>query len=124
MRVVLILAGLDPSGGAGLVADVATVARRGLRAAAVATALTEQDSVCCYAANPAPAAIVAAQLGRVVADLPIAAVKIGMLGDGEVARAVAEALRGMRAPIVLDPVLRATAGAALLDGDAARALAP
>src|SRR5579871_2172253 len=124
MRVVLVVAGLDPSGGAGLVADVATVARRGLRASAVATALTEQDSACCYAANPAPAEVVAAQLKRVVEDLPIAAVKIGMLGDERVARAVADALAGLRAPIVFDPVLRATAGASLLDGDPARALAP
>ncbi len=123
-RVVLVIAGLDPSGGAGLVADVATAALRGLRAAAVATALTEQDSARCWAANPVAPSLVRAQLARVVADLPIAAVKIGMLGDGAVAQAVAEALDGVRAPIVLDPVLRATAGAVLLNWDVRSALAP
>jgi hydroxymethylpyrimidine/phosphomethylpyrimidine kinase len=123
--VVLIAAGLDPSGGAGMVADVATVARRGLRAAAVVTAQTVQDSARCHEAIAGDPELVAGQIARVVVDLPIAAVKIGMLGDEKVARAVAAGLSPLAArgvPIVLDPVLRATAGSALLDGDPRSAL--
>ena len=124
--VVLILAGLDPSGGAGLVADVATVARRGLHPAAVTTALTVQDSRLCGLVSPVPPELVRQMLEAVIADLPIAAVKIGMLGRAAVAEIVAAAiapLSGRGVPVVLDPVLRATSGAALVD-DPEAALAP
>lgn len=121
--VVLICAGLDPSGGAGLLADVATCAVRGVRAAGVVTALTEQDSARTYRVVPVDAALVAAQLARIVADLPIAAVQIGMVGDAKVAQAIASALAQVAAPLVLDPVLRASSGASLFDGDP-DALAP
>jgi hydroxymethylpyrimidine/phosphomethylpyrimidine kinase len=126
-RVVLICAGLDPSGGAGLVADVATATARGLRSAAVATALTVQDSASCTGAEPVSPAMIQSQLAAIIQDLPIAAVKIGMLGSPEVARAVAGGIGGLAArgvPVVIDPVLRASAGMALLEGDPREALRP
>src|SRR4051812_40821015 len=117
MDVVLVIAGLDPSGGAGLVADVQVVRAAGLHAAAVATALTIQDSARCHDSEPVDASLIERQLEALVDDLPIRAVKIGMVATTEVARAV---LRGL-APLldagvklVVDPVLRASVGADLL----------
>src|SRR5205807_288676 len=112
-RVILVVAGVDPSGGAGLVADVATVAARGHHPAAVPTALTLQDSAACRAVVPVDAGWVAEQLALLVADFgdAIAAVKVGMLGDGAVAAAVARGVEPLVArgvPLVLDPVLRAS----------------
>jgi hydroxymethylpyrimidine kinase/phosphomethylpyrimidine kinase len=121
---VLVVAGLDPSGGAGLLADVRVVAGHGFHAAGVATALTEQDSAECVAMQPVAPELIARQLERLVGDLQIRAVKIGMVANGEIARAVAIALRPLEAPIVVDPVLAATRGARLLDGDPREALAP
>lgn len=124
---VLVVAGLDPSGGAGLLADVATVRSRGLHAAGVATALTVQDSARCHGFEPVDPSLVERQLEALVDDLPFSSVKVGMLGTAEVARAVARGLaplveRGV--PVVLDPVLRASVGAELLDGEPHEALAP
>jgi len=121
---VLVVAGLDPSGGAGLLADVTVVAAHGFHAAGVATALTEQDSAECARMHPVSPEVVARQIARLVADLSIRAVKVGMLGTAEIAHAVAETLRPLRVPIVVDPVLKATHGVALLDGDPGEALAP
>jgi hydroxymethylpyrimidine/phosphomethylpyrimidine kinase len=113
--VVLAVAGLDPSGGAGLLADTRVIAACGAWPAGVATALTEQDSRTVARVHAVDAELVARQIERVVADMDVAVVKIGMLANGAVARAVARALAGVPAPIVLDPVLRATAGAPLVD---------
>jgi hydroxymethylpyrimidine/phosphomethylpyrimidine kinase len=125
--VVLVIAGLDPSGGAGLVADTATVRGRGMRAAAVTTALTLQDSARCWDARAVWPTLLARQIELLVTDLPIAAVKVGMLGDARVAAAAAAALRPLverGTPLVLDPVLRASEGAELLVGEPEQALAP
>lgn len=124
---VLVLAGIDASGGAGLVADVATVGARGLHPAALPTALTLQDTRACRSVAPVDVPWLKAQLALVLDDFAgrVAAVKIGMLGDPAVAEAVAAALAplvAMNVPLVLDPVLRATRGAALLAGDATRTL--
>jgi hydroxymethylpyrimidine/phosphomethylpyrimidine kinase len=122
---VLLIAGLDPSGGAGLLADTRIVLASGLHPIGVATALTEQDSRECVRMNPVAAEVIAAQLARLVDDFAIKSVKIGMLATADNARAVAHSLRALDGvPVVLDPVLRATRGVALLDGDAREALAP
>lgn len=123
----LLVAGLDPSGGAGLLADAATVRSRGLHAAGVATALTVQDSARCHGYEPVDPSLIERQLEALVEDLPFSSVKVGMLGTAEVARSVARGLaplveRGV--PVVLDPVLRASVGAELLDGEPHEALAP
>jgi len=126
-RAVLVVAGLDPAGGAGLCADVLTIAAHGLHPAAVATALTVQDSSRCHSFRPVDADLVLAQIEALTDDLDVAAVKVGMVGSAAVAQAVAQGLaplseRGV--PVVFDPVLAASVGADLLEGDPAEALSP
>lgn len=120
---VLVIAGLDPSGGAGLVADVRVCEQHDCRPMAVATALTEQSTAEVRVANPVAATIVGDQLRMILTDVEVAAVKIGMLGSEQLADEIARALELTAAPVVWDPVLRATAGRVLLyDGDPARAI--
>jgi hydroxymethylpyrimidine/phosphomethylpyrimidine kinase len=116
---VLSVAGSDPSGGAGIQADLKTFAAFGVYGAAVITALTAQNSTTVVAVQPVDAAFVGLQLETVLDDIDFAAVKIGMLGSADVALKVAEVL-GHRPNenIVIDPVLRSTAGPALLNDDA------
>jgi len=114
---VLVIAGLDPSGGAGLVADVRVCERHGCRPLAVATALTEQTTQGLRAVNPVDPAIVREQLIALLSDIELAAVKIGMLGSVAMAEMVAEALAMTAAPIVWDPVARASHGATALTDD-------
>jgi hydroxymethylpyrimidine/phosphomethylpyrimidine kinase len=127
LRSVLVVAGLDPSGGAGLLADVRTVAAHGLHPAGVASALTVQDSGRCHGFERVSPDVLLRQLEVLVDDLDVAAIKVGMVGSRENALAVAEALAPLFArgvPLVLDPVLRASVGADLIEGDPAEALAP
>lgn len=112
---VLVIAGLDPSGGAGLIADVRVCELHGCRPVAVATALTEQTTVGMRAVNPVDPAVVRAQLMALLADVEVAAIKIGMLGSAAMVEVVAEVLAPIAAPIVWDPVARATHGATALD---------
>lgn len=120
---VLVVAGLDPSGGAGLLADVRMCERLGCRPVGVATALTEQDTVGLRAVNPVAPTVVAAQLATLVADVEVAAVKLGMLGSPALAATVAAALADVAAPVVWDPVGRATRGAAVFSDDELAAVA-
>jgi hydroxymethylpyrimidine/phosphomethylpyrimidine kinase len=124
---VLIIAGLDPSGGAGLLADAQVVAQHGFHVAGTVTALTEQDSVMCSWMHPTDPSMVSNQIARLIDDFEIRGVKIGMLANAEMAMAVARSIKRlaeMKVPIVVDPVLRATRGIPLLEGDAKRALMP
>ncbi len=114
--VVLTIAGSDPSAGAGLQADLRTVAAHGLYGAAVPTALTVQNTRGVRSTFVLDAGFVTAQLVAVLQDLPVASVKIGMLGTGAVAAAVLDALEAVTVPIVLDPVVCSSSGASLLDG--------
>jgi hydroxymethylpyrimidine/phosphomethylpyrimidine kinase len=119
----LVIAGLDPSGGAGLVADVRVCEQHDCRPLAVATALTEQSTSEVRAANPVAPTIVGDQLRMILTDVEVAAVKIGMLGSEQITDEVARALELTAAPVVWDPVLRATAGRLrLYEGDPARAI--
>jgi len=114
--VVLIIAGNDPSGGAGLVADVQAVTAMGGHPAVVPTALTVQDTRDAYAVEPVDPALIARQIEVLRANLPIAAVKLGLLATAEIGAAVAAALRGLDdVPIVIDPVLVAAGGAGLAE---------
>ena len=116
---VLSIAGSDPSGGAGILADLRTFAAFGVYGTAALAALTAQNTTGVSAVMPVPADFLRAQLDAVFSDVRVDAVKIGMLGTSEAVRAVAVALREYRPPhVVLDPVLRASTGAALLDADA------
>ncbi len=121
----LIIAGFDPSGGAGILADARIATQLGFHAAGVVTGLTEQDSQQCAWMHPAPPQVISDQLARLVDDFDIRAVKIGMLANAAIVEVVAHVLRrpALRAvPVVLDPVLRATRGVALLEGAAATVL--
>jgi hydroxymethylpyrimidine kinase/phosphomethylpyrimidine kinase len=117
MKTVLIVAGSDPGAGAGLQQDLKTATLLGVYGLTVVTALTVQNSLGVQAVHPVTPEVVAAQLAAVLADFPVDAVKIGMLGTGANAQAVARRLRDMTKvpPVVLDPVLAAGRGGALLE---------
>lgn len=116
---VLSIAGSDPSGGAGIQADLKTISALGAYGAAAITALTAQNTQAVTGIHRLPAAFVAAQLDALFADLHIESVKIGMVGVSEVARTIAERLRHYGARnIVLDPVMVAKSGDRLLDAEA------
>jgi hydroxymethylpyrimidine/phosphomethylpyrimidine kinase len=110
--VVLTIAGSDSGAGAGIQADLKTFAALGAYGASVITAVTAQNTLGVTAIHPVPASIVAAQLDAVLDDFPVAAVKVGMIGDPEVADVVVE--RTSRLPnLVVDPVMVATSGVRL-----------
>ena len=120
---VLSIAGFDPSSGAGFTADLKVFAAYGLYGVACPTGLTVQSTRGVVRTEAVSAALVSETLRCLEEDLPIVGVKIGMLGTAEVVRAVAEWLEGLEArrpgvPVVLDPVLRASSGAELLDPEA------
>jgi hydroxymethylpyrimidine/phosphomethylpyrimidine kinase len=113
---VLIVAGNDPSGGAGIAADLQAITVAGGHPAPVITALTVQDTVNARAVEPVEAAFVAAQMEAVLGDLRVSAVKIGLLATAAIAAAVADVLgRYPGIPVVLDPVLVAAGGARLAE---------
>lgn len=117
--IALTIAGLDPSGGAGIAADLKTFSALGVYGAAVATALTAQNTKGVFGIHDVPADFIAAQLDAVFGDLAIGAVKIGMLGSAAAIDAVAGALdRYQPRNTVLDPVMIASSGQALLRGTA------
>ena len=103
------------------------VSQHGFHVAGTVTALTEQDSVMCSWMHPTDASMVSNQIARLIDDFEIRGVKIGMLANPEMATAVARSIKRlaeMKVPIVVDPVLRATRGIPLLEGNARQALAP
>lgn len=120
---VLAIAGSDPSGGAGIQADIKSIAAHGGYGMAAITALTAQNTRGVSAVHVPPAAFLTAQLDAISADINIDAVKIGMLGDAEVIDAVRYWLEKARpAVVVLDPVMVATSGDRLLQESAEAAL--
>ena len=116
VRTVLTIAGLDPSNGAGVTADLAVMAALGCFGTCCVTALTVQSTVGVRGVEVVEARMVRETLACLKEDLPAAGVKIGMLGSAGNVEAVAEFLevRG-RVPVVLDPVLRSSSGRALLE---------
>src|SRR5262245_59887801 len=90
---VLIISGLDPSGGAGLLADAHVVWQHGFHVAGTVTALTEQDSVMCSWMHPVDAPTLSNQDARLIDDFEIRGVKIGMLANREIAMAVARSIK-------------------------------
>ncbi len=121
--VALTIAGSDPSGGAGIQADLKTFSALGAYGTSVITALTAQSTVGVTGVHVVPAEFVAQQLETLVADVRIDAIKIGMLADAAIARTVGEFLAAQRHPVVvLDPVMVATSGDRLLADDAVAAV--
>lgn len=113
---VLVVAGNDPSGGAGIAADLQAVTAAGAHPAPVISALTVQDTVNASVVEPVAPELVAAQMQAVLDDIPVAAVKIGLLATAAIAQAVAKVLAARPGlPVVLDPVLYAAGGARLAE---------
>lgn len=121
--VLLTVAGFDPSSGAGITADLQVFGAHGAFGVAAITALTVQSTQGVRRVEPVNGRLVRETLDCLADDLAIAGIKIGMLGSGEVVRAVVEFLRGAgmaRERIVLDPVLRSSSGKDLLEPEAVR----
>ncbi len=114
---VLIIAGSDSGGGAGIQADIKTVAMLGGHAMTAITAITAQNTLGVQAVHAVPVDIVVAQMRSVIDDLGVDAVKIGMIGSAATAHAVADVLDTLAVPIVFDPVMIATSGSVLADAD-------
>jgi len=122
--VALTIAGSDSGGGAGIQTDLVTFAAHGVHGASVVTALTAQNTRGVHGVHVPPVAFLRAQLDAVLDDLPVAAVKTGMLATEQVVLAVAAAAAAGRLPrLVVDPVLVSSTGARLLDAGAERAYA-
>jgi hydroxymethylpyrimidine/phosphomethylpyrimidine kinase len=123
MRIALTIAGSDPSGGAGIQADLKTFAAFGLYGASAITAVTVQSTRGVEAVAPLSSDLVTAQIEAVAGDLIIDATKIGMLATAAIVEAVAAAVRELELPlVVLDPVLVSTSGERLLDTDGVQAM--
>jgi hydroxymethylpyrimidine/phosphomethylpyrimidine kinase len=118
---VLVIAGTDSSGGAGLARDVRALADAGVEALCAVTAVTAQTDSRLIASQPLPTGIVSAQIRAALDTGRVGAVKVGMLATGAIVRAVAEALaRASPLPMVLDPVLLSSSGGMLLDEEGRR----
>lgn len=118
----LIIAGSDSGGGAGIQADVKSASARGVFSSTAITAITAQNTLAVQAVQLMPAELVQAQIVSVLQDIGADAIKIGMLGCASVARTVADTLAGYVGPVVLDPVMIAKSGDPLLDDDAVTTL--
>jgi hydroxymethylpyrimidine/phosphomethylpyrimidine kinase len=123
---ILAIAGSDSGGGAGIQADLKTFCAHDVYGMSVVTAVTAQNTRAVTAIHRIPADVVAAQIDAVLSDIGADAIKIGMLADASIVGAVADRLRvhtsGQPIPIVLDPVMVAKSGDALLAEDAVKAL--
>ncbi len=114
---ILIIAGSDSGGGAGIQADIKTVTMLGGHAMTAVTAITAQNTLGVDAVHMIPTQMVIDQIAAVVSDIGVDAVKIGMIGNAETAHAVADSLAELSCPIVFDPVMVASSGAILADDD-------
>ena len=121
--VVLTIAGFDPCSGAGVTADIKTMAAHGCYGVACITAMTVQSTAGVRRVEAMSAALVSETLSELLSDIEVAAVHIGMLGSGRVAAAVADILESEKLQnVVLDPVLKASSGADLLDREGIKLL--
>ena len=121
--VVLTIAGFDPSSGAGVTADVKTIAAHGCYGVACLTALTVQSTTGVRRVEPVAPQLILETLNELFADLEVAAVHVGMLGNHKAAAAVADFLSTAPvANVVLDPILKSSSGADLLDRAGAKLL--
>ena len=113
---ILIIAGSDSGGGAGIQADLKTVTMLGGFGMTAITAITAQNTLGVQAVHPIPVDMVLAQIDSCISDIGVDAVKIGMIGSADTAIAVAERLAALdNVPIVFDPVMVATSGSLLAD---------
>jgi hydroxymethylpyrimidine/phosphomethylpyrimidine kinase len=121
--VVLTIAGFDPSSGAGITADIKTIAAHECYGVSCITALTVQSTQGVRRVEGVDPKIIAETLQELLSDFAVEAVHIGMLGNEQVVKVVADFLAGARRPhVVLDPILKSTSGADLLDAAGTRLL--
>ncbi|SNT16138.1 bifunctional hydroxymethylpyrimidine kinase/phosphomethylpyrimidine kinase [Tropicimonas sediminicola] len=118
----LSIAGSDPSGGAGIQADLKAFSARGVYGMAALTALTAQNTTGVSGVHLVPPGFVAQQIAAILDDIRVDAIKIGMIAGAEIAEAVADAIAGFAGPVVLDPVMVAKGGHPLLPEDAVGSL--
>jgi hydroxymethylpyrimidine/phosphomethylpyrimidine kinase len=119
----LTIAGSDSGGGAGIQADLRSFAAYGVHGLTALTAITAQNTLGVSAITMLSGRIVAAQIKAVLDDFPVAAIKIGMIGTPALCRIISEALADVRQiPLIVDPVLVATSGAALARGSLVAAI--
>jgi hydroxymethylpyrimidine kinase / phosphomethylpyrimidine kinase / thiamine-phosphate diphosphorylase len=121
-KIVWTIAGSDSGGGAGIQADLATFRDFGVYGCSVITALTAQNSFAVGYVEATSRKALAAQINALDCDLPAAAIKLGMLANSEIVASVAKYLADYRGFVVYDPVLYASNGASLFDGDGRRVL--
>jgi len=126
-QIVLTIAGFDPSSGAGITADIKTIAAHGCYGIACVTAMTVQSTSGVRRVEGIDPSLVSETLEELAADMPIAAVHIGMMGNGKAVRTVADFLtkhKGMNriSNVVLDPILKSSSGAVLLDNPGVKCL--
>ena len=112
--IALTIAGSDSGGGAGIQADLKAMSALDVFGASVVTAVTAQNTRAVTAVHSIPLDVVAAQIDAVLSDLDVRAIKIGMLATPEIIRTVAGSIAGFEGPVVLDPVMVAKSGDALL----------
>lgn len=115
--VVLVFAGNDPSGGAGIAADIQALTANGCYPAPVITALTVQDTTGVSRVEPVAPALVEQQARAVLNDLPVAVIKTGLLANAGIARVVAELAEEFSVPLVIDPVLASGSGQTMTSDD-------
>jgi len=120
--IALTIAGSDSGGGAGIQADLKAFSALGVYGASVLTAVTAQNTTAVTAVHEIPADVVAAQIDAVLGDLDVKAIKIGMLFSPAIIDVVAERLARFDGPVVLDPVMIAKSGDALLQEEAVAAM--
>jgi len=120
--IALTIAGSDSGGGAGIQADLKAMSALGTYGASVITAVTAQNTRAVTAVHGIPLPVIAAQIDAVLTDLNVGAIKIGMLSTPDIVRTVADSIAGFSGPIVLDPVMIAKSGDALLAQDAIQTL--
>jgi len=119
----LAIAGSDPTGGAGIQADLKTFAALGVYGMSAVTAITAQSTRGVAESAVLPADVVTAQVEAIAGDSTVDAVKVGMLGTAAIVEAVAAAIEELELPsLVLDPVIAASSGARLLDDDGVQAM--
>jgi hydroxymethylpyrimidine/phosphomethylpyrimidine kinase len=126
-QTVLTIAGFDPSSGAGVTADIKTIAAHGCYGVACITAVTVQSTAGVRRMEAMDPTLIADTLQELAADMPIAAVHIGMVGNAKIVRVIADFLskqktRGQISNVVLDPIVKSSSGAALLDPPGVKSL--
>ncbi|WP_170468295.1 bifunctional hydroxymethylpyrimidine kinase/phosphomethylpyrimidine kinase [Ruegeria arenilitoris] len=120
--IALTIAGSDSGGGAGIQADLKAMSALGVYGASVITAVTAQNTRAVTSVHGVPLDVIAAQIEAVLSDLNVSAVKIGMLATPEIIHCVADSIATFQGPVVLDPVMIAKSGDALLAEEAVQTL--